>query len=57
MNDIFKIIKSLGDPSVLINGATETVKDEITKQGRFLGALLAPSFSHFNNATSSFFSS
>ena len=57
MNDIFKIKKSLGDPSVLINGATETVKDEITKQGRFLGALLAPSFSHFNNATSNFFSS
>ena len=28
--------------SVLINGATETVKHEIKKQGGFLGALLVP---------------
>ena len=43
MNDIVKIIKSLDDSSVLIDGVTETVKDEIKKQeGGFLGALLAP---------------
>ena len=42
MNDIFKTIKSLKDSGVLIDGVTETVKDEIKKQdGRFLGALLA----------------
>ena len=42
MNDISKIIKSLEDLGVLINGVTETVKDEIkTQEGGFLGALLA----------------
>ena len=42
MNDIIKIIKSLEDSSVLIDGVTETVKHKIKKQnGRFLGALLA----------------
>ena len=42
MNDIIKIIKSLEDPSVLIHGVTETVRDEIKKQeGVFLRALLA----------------
>ena len=43
MNDIIKIIKSLEDSGVLIDGVTETVKDKIKKQeGSFLGALLAP---------------
>ena len=43
MNDIIKIIKSLEDSSVLIDGVAETVKQEIKKQeGKFLGALLAP---------------
>ena len=43
MNDIFKIIKSLEDSNVLIDGITDTVKHEIRKQeGRFLSALLAP---------------
>ena len=43
MNDIIKIIKSLKDSGVLINGVTETVKHEIKKQeGGFPGALLAP---------------
>ena len=43
MNDIIKIIKSLEDSGVLIDGVTQTVKDEIKKQeGGFLGALLAP---------------
>ena len=32
MNDIIKIIKSLQDSGVLIDGDTETVKDEIKKQ-------------------------
>ena len=44
MNDITKIIKPLEDLGVLIDGVTETVKDEIEKrEGGFLGALLAPS--------------
>ena len=43
MNDIIKIIKSLEDSYVLIDGGTETVNHKIEKQeGRFLGALLAP---------------
>ena len=43
MNDMIKIIKSLEDSGVLIDGVTETVKHEIKKQkGRFLGALLSP---------------
>ena len=40
MNDIIKIIKSLGNSGVLIDGLTETVKHELEKQeGGFLGAL------------------
>ena len=43
MNDIIKVIKSLEDSGVLIDGVTETVKYEIKKQvGGFLGPLLAP---------------
>ena len=43
MNDIIKIIKSLEDSSVLIDGFTETVTHEIKNQkGGFLVALLAP---------------
>ena len=43
MNDIIKIVKSLEDSGVLIDGITETVKHEIKKQeSRFLGALLQP---------------
>ena len=39
MNDIIKIIKSLEDSNVLIDGVTETVKHEITKQeGGYLGS-------------------
>ena len=33
MNDIIKIIKSLEDSNVLIDGITETVKHEIKKHG------------------------
>ena len=40
MNDIIKIIKSLEDSNVLIDGITETVKHEIQKQGaRYLPPL------------------
>ena len=43
LNDIIKIIKSLEDSGVSINGVTEIVKDEIRKhEDKFLGALLAP---------------
>ena len=43
MNDIIKIIKSLEDSGVWIDGVTETVKHKIKKQeGGFLGTLLAP---------------
>ena len=43
MNDIIKVIKSLEDSGVLIDGVSEVVKHEIKKQeGEFLGALLAP---------------
>ena len=41
MNDIIKIIKSLEDSNVLIDGITEKVKNEIKKQDGFLPALLA----------------
>ena len=41
-NDIIKIIKSIDDLGVLIDGVAETVKHEIKKQeGVFLGASLA----------------
>ena len=41
MNNIIKIIKSLEDSGALIDGVTETVKNETKKQeGGFLGALL-----------------
>ena len=40
---LIKIIKSLDDLCILIDGVTETVKHEIKKQeGGFLGVLLAP---------------
>ena len=43
MNDIIKIIKSLEDLGVLIDGVNKTVKHEIKKQeGRFFRDLLAP---------------
>ena len=40
MNDIIKIIKSLEDLGVLIDGVTETVKHEIQKRRR--NSLLVP---------------
>ena len=42
INDIIKIIKSLADSNVLIDGITETAKIEIKKQeDEFLPVLLA----------------
>ena len=41
MNDIMKIIKSLGECGLLIKGASETIKNEVKKQkGRFFSMLL-----------------
>ena len=41
MNDTMKIIKSLKDSGLLINGVSETIKMKQKKQkGRFLGMLL-----------------
>ena len=43
VNDIIRIIKSLEDSGIFIDGVTETVKHEIKKQeGGFLSAILAP---------------
>ena len=42
MNDIFKIIKPSEYSGVLLDGVTETVKDELKQQGGFLATLLAP---------------
>ena len=42
LNDVIKIIKSLENSGVLIDGVTEAVKHEVEKQeGGFFGALLA----------------
>ena len=41
MNDI-KIIISLEDSGVSFDGATEIVKHETKKEGKFLGAFLVP---------------
>ena len=43
MNDIIKIIKSLKDSVILIDGVTETVKHKIKHKGVFIGALLTAS--------------
>ena len=41
MSDIIKVVKSLEDSNVLIDGITEKVKHVIKKQeGRFLASLL-----------------
>ena len=42
MDDIIKIVESLENSGLLIDGASETVKHEIKKQdGRFLPAMMA----------------
>ena len=57
MNDIAKIIKSLEDSGVLIDGVTETVKYEIKKTRRRISLSFVSTFSLFISKTSNFFSS
>ena len=55
--DIIKVIKSLEDSSVLIDGATETVKHEIKKKTRrWISSSFVKTFSRFISATNCFFS-
>ena len=43
MNDVIKIVKSLENSDLLIDGTTETVKHEIKQQeGEFLETMMAP---------------
>ena len=44
MNDIIKIVESLGDSVLLTDNATETVQHEIKQEeeGRFIGTIMAP---------------
>ena len=55
MNDIIKIIKSLEDLGVLIEGVTNTVRHEIKKTKRRISWSFVMTFIHFNSATSNFF--
>ena len=57
MNDIIKIIKSLEDSAVLIDGVTETVKDEIKKTRGWISWSFMSNFSRFISTTSNLFSS
>ena len=57
MNDIIKIIKSLEDSGISIDGVTETVKHEIKKTRRWISWSFVTNFSLFISATSNFFSS
>ena len=57
MNGIIKIIKSLDDSCILIDGLTETVKHEIKKTRRWVSWSFVSRFSHFISTTSNFFSS
>ena len=41
MEDIIKVVKSLEDSGLLLQGVTETVQNQVKEQkGRFLGMLL-----------------
>ena len=55
MSDIIKIIKSLENVSVLIDGATETVKHEL-KTKTWLFCYLVCTFGCFISTTHDFFS-
>ena len=57
MNDIIKIRKSLEDSSVLIDGVTGTVKDEIKKTRRHISWSFVSTFIHFICASNNFFRS
>ena len=54
MNDIIKIIKSLKDSNVLIDGVTQTVKHEIKKR---ISWSFVSTFSRLINTISDSFSS
>ena len=56
MNDIFKMIKPLEDSGVLLDGVTETVKDEL-KTTRWISWNIVSTFSGFFGTTSNLFSS
>ena len=56
INDIIKIIKSLEDLGVLIDGVTGTVKHEIKKTRRISLGFVSI-YGCFNSATIDFFSS
>ena len=51
MNDIIKIIKSLKDSGVLIDGVTETVKHKIKKTRRQVSWSFVSTFSRFISET------
>ena len=55
-NDI-KVIKSLEDSGVLIDGVTKTAKHEIRKQKRWISSCIVRTFGYFISATNDFFSS
>ena len=57
INDFIKIKKSLEDSGVLINGVTETVKDEIKKTRRWICWSFVSAFNHTIKRISNFFSS
>ena len=57
MNDIIKIIKSLENSVVSIDGATETVKHEIKKARRQISSSFVSTFRFFISTTSNFFNS
>ena len=55
MNNIIKIVKSLEDSGVLIDGVNETVKHEIKKTRRGISWSFVRTFSRFFSATINFF--
>ena len=57
LNEIIKIMKSLEDSNVLIDGVTETVKHEIKKTRRRIPWSFVSVISRFISAASNFFSS
>ena len=52
MNDISKIIKPIEDSVVLIDGFTETAKDETKKTRRWISCSFVSTFSRFITAIS-----
>ena len=55
MNDIIRIIKSLEDSGVLIDGVTETVKHKIKQTRRWTSWSFISTFSRFYCAKSNLF--